>query len=152
MLMKSGKIINHILDYYAAASQKINLKTVPRSADKAKFVFTLTCLLFNYIYFLFLSLFLVLHQRRGNKHESWEHVQRTWVIFLEPTVCPRLGYSLADCSHAALASPRLFSRIIFSELTKPIKLNKLFKWRTVLRAYGFRCICTFRAYIPSWVS
>lgn len=41
MLMKSGKIINHILDYYAAASQKINLKTVPRSADKARFVFTL---------------------------------------------------------------------------------------------------------------
>ena len=61
--MKSGKIINHILDYYAAASQKINLKTVPISADKAKFAFTLTCLLFNYIYFLFLSLFLVLHQR-----------------------------------------------------------------------------------------
>ena len=88
----------------------------------------------------------------GNKHGLCEHVQRTWVVFLEPMVYPRLGYSLADCSHAALASPRLFSRIIFSELTKPIKLNKLFKWRTVLRAYGFRCICTFSAYIQSWVS
>ena len=152
MLMKSGKIINHILDYYAAASQKINLKTVPRSADKAKFVFTLTFYSSTIFTFSFCPSFWCFINGWGNKHESREHVQRTWVIFLEPMVCPRLGYSLADCSHAALASPRLFSRIIFSELTKPIKLNKLFKWRTVLRAYGFRCICTFSAYIPSWVS